>query len=556
MANQIIWNGTLVHNADAGGPYDDLAGVAAGTVDTEVFFQGTGSIGANVNNTLSGILLDSGTTNNLPGNTFYFLVNCLIVPLLATKANGGFRIRFCGGTVTDWFEVYVGGSDNWPQSFDGGWVSFMVNVDTARAEAVTNGWTNGTPPATSALRYFGWAAITATVTPRTTDNVWMDIMLRLPADTPGILIEGRDAGTTDWDWDDVAAAFITLGNPVVRYADGGAIVVAAPIQFGISDNSTHGFTDTNKTILWYTQDFIDPNFYGLSALSNATGTTNVTMGVKTGTGDDATGGQGCIIQAASLFARWGMDFTDPNIDGINFYGCTFIHGADFLLNDPVVSVISSEYKDVTSVSASNSQQLKINAIDPDTADGVAFMDTDDLGDIVFSTFNFSDGHAIEILSGGPASQNNKGNVFLGSFGGTPGDNLVPASGSTDAMIYNDSGAAKTFIRTNQGTQPSFRNGASATSDDEANVNITLTGLLVGSVVSIYLAATATLVQETLNSGTSYVFSVGVSVAVDIVIFEGTEDDPDASIPIRFENRTFTVDQSVSSGQLEEPNFIG
>ena len=80
------------------------------------------------------------------GNTFYYLINSGIVGLIDTKANGGFRIRYTGATVTDWFEVYVAGGDDWPPSFAGGWTLFVVDIDEARADAVANGQTNGTVP--------------------------------------------------------------------------------------------------------------------------------------------------------------------------------------------------------------------------------------------------------------------------------------------------------------------------------------------------------------------------------------------------------------------------
>ena len=50
MADQITDNRTLIDNADAVAPYDDLAGVADGTLDTDVKVQGAGSIGAIISN--------------------------------------------------------------------------------------------------------------------------------------------------------------------------------------------------------------------------------------------------------------------------------------------------------------------------------------------------------------------------------------------------------------------------------------------------------------------------------------------------------------------------
>lgn len=161
------------------------------------------------------------------------------------------------------------------------------------------------------------------------------------------------------------------------------------------------------------------------------------------------------------------------------------------------------------------------------------------------------GHAIEALA--TATLNNIG--FSG-YGGTPGSNLVAASGAADAAIFNDTGGAIT-LTISGGDTPSVRNGAGATTTIVAAITVTLTPLITGSVVSVYLAGTATQVDETLNSGTSFAFSVGVSTAVDIVIMEGATGDSDAaSLPIRIENISFTAAQSVTINQLDAPNFVG
>ena len=150
MANQITDNRTSVDTAEAATNYVDISGSAAGTADNEIFIQGSNSIGQYLGSSLDGLLYNAGSAQDWSNNVFYIWINCGIVGLLDTKANGGFRIRFTGATVTDWFEVYVGGSDSWPPTIEGGWAQFVVDIETARADAVTNSWTNGTTPSTTA----------------------------------------------------------------------------------------------------------------------------------------------------------------------------------------------------------------------------------------------------------------------------------------------------------------------------------------------------------------------------------------------------------------------
>lgn len=469
MANQITDNRTLVDNANAVGPYDNLTGAAAGTLDTEIFIQSTGSIGQYITSSLDGILYDAGTAQDWSGNVFYLWINCGIVGLLDTKANGGMRIRFAGATVTDWFEVYVAGSDDWPPAVQGGWTQFVVDIDEARAQAVTNGWTNGTTPATTAIRYVGYAAVTGGTMPRMVDNTWLDEIRRLPANTPGIIVEGRNGGTTPWNSADIFTQLGTAAGTFIPSA-GGAWKINAPIQFGINDTTTHEFSDTNAVWLWDDQEFLPDDVYRISALGNSGGTTNVTFGSKTGTGDTATGAQGLIISAASAGARWDMDFDDPNLDSVGLYGCSFQHAGTLQLDDPAVEVISTLYIDcVQAVVGQNSLQLSNSIIQPANGDGVAFMQTDDLLDIRFCSFEFLDGHAIEITSGTVNPQENRGNLFNGAF-----DN---ATNGTDAAIYNNSalGSLLTINNTNNSNlnTNSYRNAASQSTTIQNSVSVTV-----------------------------------------------------------------------------------
>ena len=466
MANQITDNRTLVDAAESNASYVDLSGGAAGTTDNEIFIQGSNSVSEYVSNSLSGCLYNAGSAQNWSNNVFYIWINCGLVGRLLNKSAGGFRIRFCGTTVTNWFEVYVAGGDEWPPSVEGGWTQFVVDIETARSTAVTNGWTNGTVPATSAIQYVGWAGQTSNM-PRMVDNTWIDEIRRLPQNTAGILIEGRNGGSTDWNSEDI---FTQLGTAVGTFVPsaGGAWKVNTPVQFGINDTTTHGFADTNATWLWDDQEFLPDSFYGISALGNSGGTTNVDFGVKDGTGDDATGSQGLAIQSAAAGARWFMDFDDPNLDSIGFYGCSFQGGDTLQLDDPAVECINTLYINCVQAFVANSLQLKNTIVTPANGDGVAFMDTDNFLDIRFCTFNFQDGHAIEITSNVGSPQENRGNQFNGAF-----DNVTNGN---DAAIFNDSGGALTISNTNNSNlnTNSYRNGTSASTTIENSVSVVIT----------------------------------------------------------------------------------
>jgi hypothetical protein len=446
------------------------------------------------------------------------------------------------------------------------------------------------------------------------NNTWLDEMKYVPANTPGIIVEGRNGGSTDWTSADIYTQLgVTAGT--FKPGAGGEYLVNTPIQFGINDTSTHGFTDTNKTWIFEDHEFVAPDFYKLSALGNSGGTTNVTFGAKTGTGDDATGAQGLTIQAEATGARWSMDFNDANLDAIGFYGCSFLHGNEFQLNDAAVEVISTTYVDGTYATITNSLQQRCGIIDANTddqdaaevwyedvgtswseqtsgfndatdanwtvfpaseaigdycaigstsvfnkltldnangtagvggsvvivweywngsawtalagvvdgtsnftataSDGqivewtmpsdweatsvgdgatggaelfcvraritaatyttnpiydqgqlgcVSFMLTDDLGDIKYTAFEFSGGHAVEMTTPRVAAQNSTGNSFTG-YGST---------GTINASIYNDTAGLVDISAVDSPSAPTYRNGASATTTSTLAVTVTIT----------------------------------------------------------------------------------
>lgn len=546
MANQATDNRTLISTGEAVTNWEDITGAGA-VLDTEISYNTyTGSIGEYATTTRAGTFYDNGSSGLfLGGDHAYILFNCGIVSLLDTKANGGVTIRVTGTSISDWAEIEIAGSDDYPTAFEGGWVQFVVDIDELIANPDN---TNGTPPIVSTIQRIGITFVTASVMPRMADNCWVGGLFRLPANTPAIIVEGRDGGTDDWNFSRVASVAAVELSAVLRPGPGGSFVCRGPIQIGINDTTTHEFTSTNETLLWDSQQVMLDGFYGLSALGNSGGTTNVTFGLKTGTGNDATGSQGGVIQADSGFSRWDMDFDDPNLDRVDFYGASLIHGGTFQLDDAAVDIASTTMVDCSKAHFSNAKVVRLSVVAPNTLDGVAFCDTDDLGDIAFGSFEFSDGHGVEILSGGPATQNNIGNVFLGSFGGTPGDNLVASSGSNDAMIYNNSGAAKTFNRSDGGTQPSFRNGASATSDDEASINLTFTPLIAGSDIAVFAAGSNTPITDNDSSGTSFVASVGAGQNIDYKIYAAGYQ------AIEVYNVSFAASQNVLVNQQVDRNY--
>lgn len=473
----------------------DLATAAANYIgtslsdDTEIVYQGSNSVAENMTNSVRTILYNATTAQNWSNNTFLILVNCGVVGRLSPIASGGFTVRFTGPSTANFFEVYVGGNDSWPTAFAGGWVYFIVDIEVAAASPSNTG---GTPPATTAIQHVGITAVTGTMT-RNVDNTWLNGIWRLPSGTPGILVEGQNTGSVDWTFADIESASETNLWGTFRTSDGGAYVSSVPLRIGNStDSVTHGFTDTNQSLLWQTAPFLADGYYGVEVVGSATNTINTTWGVKTGTGTDATGSQGVLIQsdATTSGLRWYLT-ANSNIDSFNSYGCTFVNGETSSLDSNSVETISSTFLNCNEAIQSSGATTALvsslwqrnSVIDANTLDGVGFLKTEDLDNIKYSSFQFSDGHAIEITAttGDLTNETLLENTFSG---------YNSTTGSTDAAIYNNSGNDVQISSTGGNlVTTSYRNGTSATTTITASITITLTNMKDNTEVRVYETST-------------------------------------------------------------------
>jgi hypothetical protein len=514
MANQITDNRTILFQAnsvtgDNGGRWDTLSSTSE-TLDTDVKIEGTGSIGEQFTSGASRALIwDNGTTFDISNTHVYVWVNCGIVGLLDTKAAGGFAVRFTGPSAANFFEYYVGGSDSWPIAIEGGWVQFVVDT------AATASNTGGTPPAKTAVQGVGISGHTASVMTKVSDNTWVDACWTLAANTPGIIVEGRNGGVTDWTFADILTQLGTSSG-AFRAGSAGEFVINAPLQIGINDTSTHGFTDSNATIFWDDQEWVAADHYGISALGNAGGTTNVTFGSKSGTGAAAVGSQGVTIQAASTGVRWTMDFDDANLDTVGLYGSNFIHGDTFALGLAAVDLATCLFLDCTEATVTGATVVRATVVDANTIAGAAFMITDDMGDIANSNFTFSAGHAIELNAATPTAQNNVGNQFTGYA------NVVD---STSAAILNSAAGAIT-ISSSAGSNlqtSSYRNTGGGSVTIENNISVTFTGMKDDTQVRVELNSDNSFVAgiENVTAGSvdnrTFTWSAAATTVVNYVL---------------------------------------
>lgn len=533
----IVDGRTLIYAFDSTASVVNVSGAAAGTTDTDTAIEGSTptSVTFNLTNSVQGLLYNNGSTGLLSsGDHIYCWVNVGIAGLLRTKANGGLRMRFAGATIGNFFEAYIAGSD----TYTGGWRMFVVDVSAVQASPDNTG---GTPPSIANVQYVGIVGDTNGTMTKKQDNFWVDAMWRLPSNTPGIRVEGQNTGSVDWTWQDIVDASNNGAWGTCERLANDTIQLNTPIRFGANDAVTHGFSDTNE-VIGFADEPVAAGLYGIEVIGGS-GAQSFSLGVKSGTGDDATGAQGGKILAPTNGVRYFFDADDANIDSCGLYGVSFQHGADFQLDMANVETIGCEFLDCTSATVSNSRFQRCSVVDANTSDGVAFLTTDDLGDVKFCNFQFSDGHAVELTTPRVASQTSKGNRFSG-YGST---------GTNDAAVYNNTGGSVAIAVTEGASvsEHTYRNGASASTSVTGSVSITVKPIVVGSEVRAYATGTATEVDGVESAAsTSQALTLGSGQAVDIVVLSYSPPRE----PIRIENVSFTSDQDLIVSQRLDRNF--
>jgi len=336
----IIDNRILIADAESlapgsGGDWiDDADSTMAIALDTDTFIEGVSSAADRLSSSRGGIGWREDADRDWSGNVFYVWWRSDVAGKLGTKAAAGVTMRFTGATVTDWFEVNIDGSD----TYGGGFKMSVVDIDKARELAVeaspsTDGATNGTPPATTAIRRILIVFDVLSSAPGGADNHFVDAMWRLPAGEPGIIVEGNAGSSPEvpYNWLDIVEAGDN-SDPAKAWGmisqSDGVIKINAPIQFGSSnglipvspDPGNHKFSDLTRIIAWESQLVAD-GFYGFTIVADNANVQLFQAGQLAG----EVGALGWVVTAAEDGPRWFIKATDGTLQEANFFGCLLLH---------------------------------------------------------------------------------------------------------------------------------------------------------------------------------------------------------------------------------------
>lgn len=477
--------------------FSALGGGAAGLgAGVDFAIQGTNAVDKQITGTtVKGMVWDNGATITMGADDHLFIWLMPATPgTMTSLATGGLRVTI-GTTTSDYNDYYVQGSDTYP---GGGNKCYCVRHI---AGTPSPGSQTGTPGANP--QWFG-GQISNTGTVRGS-NFGIDAIRYGTGAylTAGELISAGDASddpctfagfatqndNTSNRWGILAAVpggYALQGRFVVGQNNAGTATLA---RFADSNTTifitdiTHSLTDFTQIIVDHASTRLEWNNVSILAL----GTNNP--------------GQLVFNNASSTGVVNGGTYTNIGIStlraGFTFTGTTW-------RSTGIITQNGSTLTDCVFDSSTNIHHILSD--DPSLISG---------GD-----FTFGSGHAVRCDTIGTYNWN--GNTDTG-YTGTRGSNPTSASGSTDAMFYNNSTGLITLNVGAGGQAPSVRNGTGATTVVNNNVNVTFTGMKDNTEVRIYKTSDDSVVDgiENATTGTtdnrSFQWSAAAALDVYYVI---------------------------------------
>jgi len=482
---------------------EPTSGTAGGTpvLEADYFIQGTNCVSKTFNAAgLGGLMYTAGAGVTIPtdGAAFHWIY--FAAPnAVDTKANGGIQICI-GNSNAAYKKFYVAGSDTYTY---GGWVNYPVNP------TVTQSATIGSP--TAVTQAFGWVA--NVVNPISKGNPFGVDAMRYGRGT--LQVTGGDLANGYGTFNGASVQNDLLSNRwgILSLIDG-SYKYQGHLLLGTAGTSVD-FRDSNKAVIIQNTQFVTSNF-NLIEVRNALSNINFTSISISSLGTISRGN--FLVTDNAVVLLDGCTFTDMGAftylsnttsNDTVYRRCGLItHGSAIFTNNTVTGSYATSA--MTSSNPSNIQDC--NFISAGT------------------------GHAITITTAGTYTFS--GNQFTG-YG---------TAGTTNAAIYNNSGGLVTLNISN-GTTPTIRNGAGASTVVNNSVSLTISGnvTLNGAEVRIYdldNAPAGSLGTELSgiesNSTSNYVYSGGAGNLIWIQVMKIGYVEYGQSITMPSSNTTIDI----------------
>lgn len=501
---------TRIHDAEGTLTTANLpAGGAGATANTDIFLQGSQSLGRRQTDTTTtaGFLLIDAADNDCSAADVH--VGCW------------FWVTHYG--ILDDLRIVFGTGTGSPTNYDshnfsisveypklGGWVRGWVDVSRAPDTA------GGTGLNEAQLRSYGVQVSFTTAPGGNAQNLILDAA-DFTNGGAALLLTGTSGLWTDF----TTADENTTNQYGVMRRIGGVLNCFARVQLGSA--SSLAFNDSNFAIIFPQQNLVADTFMGVTIdLQHAS--TNIDW--SSGSLKSAGAKKGDLVVTGTSGS---FDASACTLDSLRIVTLT-----------SAVTLSACTFQACGLITQSGGSILGCRIANSPAAVALLSNNPSNVSDNTF--VSAGTGHAVECSATGTYTFD--GNTFSG---------YAASDGSTgNEAFYNNSGGSVTLNITGGGTTPSVRNGTGASTTINSNVAVTVTPLRTGSEVRVYRISDGVEVGGIeSSSGSSFQFSVGAGVAVNVVVLCNSPP----TVPRRIENVSFTSDQNLNPFQVDDRNFL-
>jgi len=512
---------------DCEGPTSEFDGSDVGAVDTELFYEGSSSISAQFSNAQEFLIAhqnSAGTNLNLDLSDSQVWI-IIKDNLVASEALNGMQVVLGDGDANnDPNQGYViGGNDN--PGLVLGKQFYCLRLDVSNRAGLTVIQHQGTgAPTFTAIGSVGYGALHAIAARGNVDNLFLDRMTFINNGSYAFTINAGTSGTPiTFDalqtQDDNPA---TGGWGLFGAGVGSSFTLFASMEWGTPTGTADSYFSQSDSQIYFDGQQLGTGNFIFRTIGNATGTNSFVL-------------NNCVFVSSGEPAIW--DYTDNNMDIVDIQDTQYIDMGT--ISWPVTGgttrqVLNSSFINCGQVDFSTITATGCSIIGGRNANGGILLDASGNSTNQTNLTLTSDGtgHGVEITAAGTYTFTNWN--FSGYSTASPGTNSTPSSGSTDAMVFNNSGGAVT-INVDGGTNVTVRNAASSTTTVVSTVTVTISGLLGNTEVSVLenpspysssVAAPVTLFDEDVLSavtGTDIELDTGGGANITQILRTGTTD---------------------------------
>jgi len=398
---------------------------------TDFYMEGSACVGFTVRGDGANDIYLDPVSLSLSGKHLRCWMMTTALKELDPDSSGGIQFYLGDGSNTGYY--YVGGST----TYQGGWTLLVLNCDRSPD--------SGSQPTLSAITLIG-IRFMHTGTAKNAQNTWIDHVYV----GDGIISYG-DLSGSPYDFDDIVTidSNPTYGWGLLRKI-GGIFFSTGVLEFGDSAGSNScDFNAQSDVVVFEMREVgssnnISTSLMGINVVDNGTGTTEFSLGTKSGT----AGVSGCAVrvQNTSQVSKFYVDGNNTNVDNFKIYGSSFLDASsiDFPAYNSNVEILNSTFESCGDISLNTATTKYCNFISANSSGAILSSTSHNMSDCSFINCTYG----LEFDTAGTFGITNcvfTNNTYDVEFSAASGDLIVNATNSNPSNYSITGGGSSVTI---------------------------------------------------------------------------------------------------------------